>query len=519
MAGAHDGYLSGVTQDYAPTPSCLLGRYTVQDFVADGPIVQTWHGWDLERDRPIGLELLAPTLSSNRQAARRFSADLRDAVALAGHPHVLAVHTVDEEGGRPFAVTDRPPAATLADRLAQGRAPLADVLLWLRQAASALDAAHEQGIVHRDLRPDNLLLDADDHLLLGGFGIAAVAYGSALVSVRDAIGSAAYLAPEQVLDEPATPASDRFALAVVAYELLTGALPFRGEGFTAEARARVEDRPVPPSQVAPDLPAELDAMLLLGLHREPRRRWSSAGLLVDALEATLGPEGHEGEQEEDGSEVDTASLAAPRPAGQPAPGPTTERLTPATTTEPAGARAEQAPPRPGRGRLGIVAVAVGTLAVIAVAAVTLVTAIRGYDETPGGDEQQAAQPTREGTPEGEGASAPPEQAAPESPIPEAGTAGVDGEEAERLNSEGYDLIRSGDHEEAAERFRAGARRAGAQDATYASALFGLARALRLSGRPQVGLTVIERRVEIGPPTENSQQELRRSREAVGATEE
>jgi TolA-binding protein len=212
---------------------------------------------------------------------------------------------------------------------------------------------------------------------------------------------------------------------------------------------------VPPSQVAPDLPAELDAMLLLGLHREPRRRWSSAGLLVDALEATLGPEGHEGEQEEDDREVDTASLAAPRPAG-PAPGPTTERLTPATTTEPAGARAEQAPSRPGRGRLGIVAVAVGTLAVIAVAAVTLVAAIRSYDETPGGDEQQAAQPTREGTPEGEGASAPPEQSAPESPIPEAGAAGVDEEEAERLNSEGYDLIRSGDHEEAAERFRAGA---------------------------------------------------------------
>ena len=117
---------------------------------------------------------------------------------------------------------------------------------WLREAAGALDTAHEAGVVHRDIKPGNLLLDGHDRLAVADFGIARVAWEDQLTATGQVLGTAAYLSPEQALGEAATAASDRYALAVVAYELLAGARPFEAEHFAAQARAHVED-PVPPA--------------------------------------------------------------------------------------------------------------------------------------------------------------------------------------------------------------------------------------------------------------------------------
>ena len=141
--------------------------------------------------------------------------------------------------------------------------------------------------MHRDIKPANLLLDEHDRLGVADFGIARLAWEDQLTLTGQVLGTAAYLSPEQAMGEAATAASDRYALAVVAYELLTGTRPFEAEHFAAQARAHVED-PVPPaSERTRELSPAVDAVLERGLAKEPDDRWTSSAEFVDALERTL----------------------------------------------------------------------------------------------------------------------------------------------------------------------------------------------------------------------------------------
>jgi serine/threonine-protein kinase len=181
---------------------------------------------------------------------------------------------------------------TVGERLKAGRTISDDtVLRWLREAASALDAAHEAGVVHRDIKPGNLLLDERDRLAIADFGIARLAMEDQLTATGQVLGTAAYISPEQAVGDPATPASDRYALAVVAFELLTGSKPFEAEHFAAQARAHVED--VPPLATMRDdsLPRGVDAVLERGMDKDPAARWESAGAMVDELDRAMGAAG------------------------------------------------------------------------------------------------------------------------------------------------------------------------------------------------------------------------------------
>jgi eukaryotic-like serine/threonine-protein kinase len=173
--------------------------------------------------------------------------------------------------------------------LKAGRA-IADetALRWLREAAGALDAAHEAGVVHRDIKPGNLLLDDHDRLAIADFGIARVAMEDQLTATGQVLGTAAYISPEQAEGKSATPASDRYALAVVAFELLTGSKPFEAEHFAAQARAHVEDEPPAATDTDPSLPRGVDPVLARGMAKDPAERWESAAAMVDALERAMG---------------------------------------------------------------------------------------------------------------------------------------------------------------------------------------------------------------------------------------
>src|SRR5215217_7950136 len=177
---------------------------------------------------------------------------------------------------------------TVGDRLKSGR-PVTheEVLRWLAEAAAALDTAHDAGVVHRDIKPGNLLLDARERLAVADFGIARLAWEDQLTATGQVLGTAAYLSPEQAMGEAATAASDRYAFAVVAYELLTGTRPFEAEHFAAQARAHVEDPPPPASERAPELSRAVDAVLERGLAKEPADRWESAEAFVAALDRTV----------------------------------------------------------------------------------------------------------------------------------------------------------------------------------------------------------------------------------------
>src|SRR3954449_11288404 len=279
--------MPSVTPDRVSLPD----RYRVVRHLANGGMASVWEAHDELLDRDVAVKLLASHLGEDERARRRFQREARAAAGLSSHPHVVTIYDVGEHRNRVFMVMEIMRGGTLGDRLRSGKEiPHETVLRWLREAAGALDAAHEAGVVHRDIKPGNLLLDHHDRLAVADFGIARVAWEDQLTATGQVLGTAAYLSPEQAMGEPATPATDRYALAVVAYELLAGSRPFEAEHFAAQARAHVED-PVPPASTRAVIPLSkaVDATLEKGLAKDPRDRWGSAADFVDALERTLTP--------------------------------------------------------------------------------------------------------------------------------------------------------------------------------------------------------------------------------------
>src|SRR4051794_39467440 len=274
----------------AATPAriSLPDRYRVVRHLANGGMASVWEAHDELLDRAVAVKLLASHLGEDERARRRFQREARAAAGLSSHPHVVTIYDVGEHNHRVFMVMEIMRGGTLGDRLRSGREiPHATALRWLREAAGALDTAHEAGVVHRDIKPANLLLDQNDRLAVADFGIARLAWEDQLTATGQVLGTAAYLSPEQAMGKPATAASDRYALAVVAYELLTGTRPFEAEHFAAQARAHVED-PVPPaSSHERDLSPAVDAVLERGLAKDPDDRWPSSAAFVAALERTL----------------------------------------------------------------------------------------------------------------------------------------------------------------------------------------------------------------------------------------
>src|SRR3954453_23481875 len=236
----------------SPARISLPSRYRVVGHLANGGMASVWEAHDELLKRDVAVKLLAPHLGEDERARRRFQREARAAAGLSSHPNVVTIYDVGEHRDRVFMVMEIMRGGMLADRLRSGRSLSHErTLLWLGQAAAALDTAHDAGVVHRDIKPGNLLLDGHDRLAVADFGIARVAWEDQLTATGQVLGTAASLSPEQALGEPATAASDRYALAVVAYELLVGERPFNAEHFAAQARAHVEDPPPAASERAP----------------------------------------------------------------------------------------------------------------------------------------------------------------------------------------------------------------------------------------------------------------------------
>src|SRR4051794_10304911 len=267
----------------------LPDRYRVTRRIAAGGMATVYACEDLTLSRLVAVKVLAPHFAADTDAAARFQREARAAARVSDHPHVVTIYDIGEFEDTAFIVMEYLPGGTLADKLRSGEPiPRAAAVRWTGEAASALDHAHRAGIVHRDVKPANLLLDANGRLAVADFGIARMASEAGVTSTGIVLGTAAYLSPEQALGRPATAASDRYSLAVVGYELLTGGKPFAGEHPAAQARAHVEAPPPPPSEVAHDLPPSVGRVLLRGLEKEPDHRWPSACAMVDALEDALG---------------------------------------------------------------------------------------------------------------------------------------------------------------------------------------------------------------------------------------
>jgi tetratricopeptide (TPR) repeat protein len=244
---------------------------------------------DRELGRKVAIKVLDDRFASDEQLRERFKREALTAARLSGHTHVVTIFDVGEWQGRPFIVMEYLPGGTLGERTRRQPVAADAALAWLSQAAQALDGAHQLGIVHRDVKPANLLFDEREDLAVADFGIARIADDteSGMTATGTVLGTAGYLAPEQALGQPAGPASDVYSLGVVGYELLTGARPFERGSDTAEAAAHINE-PVPPaSGRRAGLPPAVDQVFERALAKDPGARYPSAAAFVGALGEAL----------------------------------------------------------------------------------------------------------------------------------------------------------------------------------------------------------------------------------------
>jgi tetratricopeptide (TPR) repeat protein len=242
---------------------------------------------DTQLGRTVAIKVLADRYADDESVRERFKREALAAARLSGSPNTVTIFDVGESGGHPYIVMELLEGGTLEDRLKAGGAQgPADVIRWLDQAAGALDAAHAAGVVHRDVKPGNLLLNDRGEVSVADFGVASAVGLDSMTMTGTVLGTAGYLSPEQAKGERATPASDRYALGVVAYELLTGERPFASDSPTAEAAAHVH-APIPyPSQHG-DVPSELDPVLRRALAKDPGERYPSSADFVAAMREAL----------------------------------------------------------------------------------------------------------------------------------------------------------------------------------------------------------------------------------------
>src|SRR5438876_2028363 len=265
----------------------LPPRYRSPKRIAFGGMGEVYRATDSVLGRAVAVKLLAERFSPDDDVRGRFTREALAAARLSGEPYVVTVFDVGEHARRPFIVMEYLSGGSLEERIQRdGAQEIGQALEWLEQAATAIDAAHRHGVVHRDVKPANLMLDRNGTVHVADFGIASAAGLDSLTITGTGLGTAGYLAPEQAQGERATPASDRYALAVVAYELLTGTRPFARESPTAEAAAHVSE-PVPPVGDRQHLPVELDAVFARALAKRPEDRYASCDEFVAALGAAL----------------------------------------------------------------------------------------------------------------------------------------------------------------------------------------------------------------------------------------
>lgn len=269
---------------FVSPPRVIGGRYRLEQPLGTGGMATTYLARDLVLDRPVAVKILRADSSDAREEAR-FEREARAAAAVS-HPNVVQLYDAGRDGELRYLVMEWVDGGDLA-RLIRERAPLpVDEAVYLAlDVLNGLAAIHRAGIVHRDVKPANVLLDRHGRAKLTDFGIARRADDPTLTGPVDLLGTAPYVAPERIRGQPATAASDLYALGVLLYELLTGRLPFPGQTPDELLAQHLHSVPVSPRRWRRDIPPALEQVVLRALAKEPELRYRSAEAMAAALQA------------------------------------------------------------------------------------------------------------------------------------------------------------------------------------------------------------------------------------------
>jgi outer membrane protein assembly factor BamB/predicted Ser/Thr protein kinase len=265
-----------------------IGRYDVIAEIGRGGMGVVYRAYEPALDRTVALKVLAPDLANQPGFVARLRREAISAARLR-HPNIALLYEFGQADDTAFLVMEYLPGHSLRQILEAGPLPPERALALLDQIGQALDYAHRMGIVHRDVKPSNILVGPDDQAMLIDFGLAEMAERTQLTSDFALLGTPHYMAPEQAAGRGADARADQYALAAVAYEMLTGAPPFAGRSATAVVHAHIYDRPPPPTEQRPSLTAAVDAVLLRALAKSPNERYGSLAEFVAALRTALTP--------------------------------------------------------------------------------------------------------------------------------------------------------------------------------------------------------------------------------------
>ncbi|MGX5359541.1 protein kinase domain-containing protein [Kocuria sp. KH4] len=266
-----------------PSSSTVLGgRYALTDRIAIGGMGEVWKAKDRVLGRIVAVKILKEEYNGDPNFLQRFRAEARH-TALLNHPGVANVFDYGEEEGSAFLVMELVPGEPLSNIIERRKTLDPDTVLnYIGQTARALAAAHAQGLVHRDVKPGNLIITPDNRVKVTDFGIARLADQVPLTATGQVMGTAQYLAPEQATGQTATGSSDIYSLGIIGYECLAGRRPFTGESQIAIALAQVND---PPPALPEDVPDPVQALVMSMLAKDPKDRPATAGALATAVDA------------------------------------------------------------------------------------------------------------------------------------------------------------------------------------------------------------------------------------------
>lgn len=264
-----------------------LGPYEILDYVGRGGMGAVYKGYDPALKRYVALKVLPAEVLHDASFAERFRREA-EIWARLDHPSIVPVYFAGIEEGLPFLAMKFVVGGALSDLLKQGLLPPERVTAILVDVASALDHAHSLGIVHRDVKPANVLLGEDGRAYLTDFGIARVVAGSRPGSHSGTIvGTPGYMSPEQARSEQPDPRADIYSLGCMAYEMYTGSPPFKGQTPVDVMLRHITETPPPPRSIAPDLPSHVENAILKAMAKEPAHRWPTATLFGQALRGSV----------------------------------------------------------------------------------------------------------------------------------------------------------------------------------------------------------------------------------------
>jgi serine/threonine protein kinase/class 3 adenylate cyclase len=328
-------------------------RYGLTKLIGGGGMAEVYLARDRELDRDVALKLLKHQYAEDEQFVERFDREAKNAASLS-HPNIVAVYDRGKtRDGAYYIVMEHVAGGTLKGRiLEKGPLPAPEAGTMALQVARALRLAHERGVIHRDIKPQNILLTESGEAKVADFGIARAASSTAMTQEGLIPGTPHYISPEQALGDPATPQSDLYSLGVVLYEMLTGRVPHDAETPIGIAMKHIAGQAYPPKEANPQVPEDLDAVTMQLLARKPEDRYRNADELIEDLEQVIQghPPSFAGAQRQDAS---TSEDSPPYASSTGEAGGSSSTAVPSLPREPVGAPPDPPPPvRPGGGDAG-----------------------------------------------------------------------------------------------------------------------------------------------------------------------